>query len=292
MPFIKKYLLPILIVLIFSLLGLGVFTYKLKIQYFFLFFGMGIMVALGECIIILFPKRKQVLRRIIQGLVGGGLILGISINFRVNFQFSEVIFDVLGLVITGALIQFIIARFIMPFIFGNAFCSRVCWDGALFELTQNVFPASKSVKYRSWYSSFGYLFFITILAVVVASYQNPALSEERRIYWILGENIFLLALGFILSSIWGRRAYCRMFCPFLTISGLFSRYSLFKIKPVNPENCIECGKCDKVCPMLINVSWFVKNKKRINNRTCILCEQCVSSCNNGVIKVAPGLPWK
>jgi ferredoxin-type protein NapH len=292
MPFIKKFLLPMLLILIFSLLGLGVYAYKLKIQYFFLFFGMGIMVAFGECIIMLFPNRKQLFRRIIQGLVGGGLFIGISINFRVNFQFSEVIFDISALVITGALIQFIIARLIMPFIVGNAFCSRVCWDGALFEFAQNLLPKSKSIKYRSGYLAFAYILFIIILACIVSRFQNPVLNENQRIYWIIGENIFLLSIGFILSSIWGRRTYCRIFCPFLTISGLFSRFSLFKITPVNSERCIECGKCDKICPMLIAVSDFVKNNKRINNRNCILCEQCVSSCNNGCIKLAPGLPWK
>ncbi len=292
MSFIKKFLLPILLVIIFTFLGLGVYAYKLKIQYFFLFFGMGFIVAAGECIIILFPGQKQILRRIIQCMVGGGLIFGISFNFRVNFQFSGVIFDIFGLLITGALIQFIIARLIMPFVVGNAFCSRVCWDGALFELTQNMLPFSKSVKYRSQYTAFGFLIFVIIVAATVSVYRNPALNENQRIYWIIGENIFLLLTGFVLSSIWGRRAYCRMLCPFLTISGFLSRFSLFKIKPVDPEKCTECGKCDNVCPMLIKVSWFVKNNRRINSRLCILCEQCVSSCNNGCIKLAPGLPWK
>jgi ferredoxin-type protein NapH len=289
---IKKFLLPILLVIIFSILGTGVYVYKQKLQYFFLFFGMGIMVALCEYTIILLPKHKQAFRRITQGLVGGGLLFGISFNFRVNFQFSEVIFDIFALIITGALIQFIIARLIMPFIIGNAFCSRVCWDGAIFELAQKLLPKSKTVKYRSGYMAIGYLLFIIILAGVVSQYRNPALDENQRIWWIMGENIFLLIVGFVLSYFWGRRAYCRMFCPFITISGLFSRFSIFKITPINPDKCIECGKCNKVCPMLIDVSEFVKNKKRINNRSCILCEQCVSSCNNECIRLAPGLPWK
>ncbi|MFH0977068.1 MAG: 4Fe-4S binding protein [Spirochaetota bacterium] len=289
---INKFLLPVVLIIIFSMLGLGVYAYKQKPQYFFLFFGMGFMVALGEIIIIIFSQHKQILRRIIQGLVGGGLFFGISINFRVNFQFSEVIFDIMALVVTGALIQFIIARLIMPFVVGNAFCSRVCWDGAVFELSQSLLPKAGTKKHRSVYTASGYLLFIIILAVAVAHYRNPALDENQRIWWIIGENIFLLAAGFGLSYIWGRRAYCRMLCPFITISGVFSKYSIFKIAPANADKCIECGKCNNACPMMIDVSSFVKNRKRINNRSCILCEQCVSSCVNECLKLAPGLPWK
>jgi ferredoxin-type protein NapH len=288
----NNFLLPILITIIFSIFGVCVFAYKQKIQYFFLFFGMGAIVALCESITIFFPKHKQAFRRTTQGLIGGGLLFGISLNFGVNFQFSEIIFDTFALIITGALIQFIIARLIMPFIVGNAFCSWVCWDGAIFELTQKLLPKSKTIKNRSGSAAIGYLIFIITLAVIVSQFWNPALDENKRIWWIIGENIFLLTTGFVLSYFLGRRAYCRMFCPFITLSGLFSRFSIFKITPVNSSNCIECGKCNKACPMLIDVSGFVKNAKRINNRSCILCEQCVSSCNNECIKLAPGLPWK
>ena len=291
-PLVNKFLLPILLIIIFSLLGLGVYAYKLKLRYFFLFFGMGVMVALGESIIILFPKKKQFFRRTIQLLVGGGLFLGISLNFRQNFQFSEVVFDISAVIITGALIQFIIARLIMPFIIGNAFCSRVCWDGAIFEFAQKYLPKNKKIKSRSGYAAFAYLLFAVILAFAVSQYRNPALDESLRILWIAGENIILLSTGFILSYFWGRRTYCRMFCPFLTISGIFSRFSLFKITPVNPGNCTGCKKCDNACPMHVKVSNFVKNDKRINSSTCIVCEQCVSACINECIRLEPGLPWK
>jgi len=289
---IKKFLLPVIYTIIFSIFGVSVFAYKQKLRYFFLFFGMGIMVAICECITIFFPKHKQASRRITQGLIGGGLLFGISLNVRVNFQFSEIIFDTFALIITGALIQFIIARLIMPFLVGNAFCSRVCWDGAIFELIQKLLPKSKTIKNRSGFTAIGYLILVMMLAAIVSQYRNPALDANQRIWWIIGENIFLLTTGLLLSCYWGRRAYCRMFCPFITLSGLFSRFSIFKITPVNSDNCIECGKCNKACPMLIDVSGYVKNMKRINNRSCILCEQCVSSCNNECIKLTPGLPWK
>lgn len=292
-PFsVKDFLLLIILIIIFAFIGTGVSLYKEKLQYFFLFFGMGCVMAICESTVILFPKYRQPFRRIAQGIVGGGLLFGISLTLTVNFQFSEIIFDIYAAVVTGALIQFIIARLLMPFFVGNAFCSRVCWDGAIFELAQNFMPKIKTEKPRSVITAFIFLSGIIIVTIIVAYYQNPALDENKRFLWIVGENIFIIISGITLSFIFGRRSYCRMLCPFLSISGLISRFSIFKIKPVKSDNCSNCKKCNKECPMLIDVSHFVKNKTRINNRNCILCEHCVSICPNDCLKLAPGLPWK
>ncbi len=288
---LKNLLLPILVAIIFSLIGIAVSLYKERLLYFFLFAGIGFIASVCGSLTILFPENKQAFRRITQILVGGGLFLGLSLRLKVNFQFSEIVFDIFALIVTGAIIQFIIARLIMPFFIGNAFCSWACWDGAIFELTQNVIPKSKKINKRSIVIAFSYLAFVVIIAGVVAFYGNPALDENKRFWWIVGENAFILSVGIVLSIFLGRRAYCRMLCPFLSISGLISKYSIFKIKPVNAENCIGCKSCNDACPMLIDVSGFVKNGKSINSRSCIICEQCVSSCENNCLKLSPGLPW-
>jgi polyferredoxin len=288
---LKNLLLPILVFIIFLLIGTAVSVYKQRLIYFFLFAGIGLIAALCGSLTILFPENKQAFRRITQVLVGGGLFLGLSLRVKVNFQFSEIIFDIFALIVTGAIIQFIIARLIMPFFIGNAFCSWVCWDGAIFELAQNVMPESNRTRKRSVMIAFLYLAFVVIIAGVIAFFGNPAMDENKRFWWIVGENAFILSVGIVLSIFLGRRAYCRMLCPFLSISGLISKYSIFKIKPVNAENCTGCNRCSEACPMLIDVSGFVKNGRSINSRSCIICEQCVSSCENNCLKLSPGLPW-
>ena len=288
----RDFLLPIVLIIIFSLIGTAVFLFKQKLRYFFLFSGMGFIVAVFDITNILFPGNRQTFRRITQGIIGGGLFLGLSLCVKVNFQFSGVIFDIFALTATGAVIQLIIARLIMPFFFGNAFCSWVCWDGAIFEFAQNVIPKSKKIKKRSIAIAFSYLAFIVIIASIAANYGNPAFNENKRFWWIVGENSLILGFGIVLSLFWGSRAYCRMLCPFISISGLISKYSIFKIKPVSAVRCIRCNKCNNACPMLIDVSSFVKSGKSINSRSCIVCERCVSSCDNNCLKLVPGLPWK
>ncbi len=288
----KKILLPVLSLVIFTIAGIAVFLYKQKLQYLFLFAGMGLLVTVFDVVMRFLPQYRQLFRRSIQALIGGIIFFGISLGAKVNFQFAGVIFDIYAVVITGALIQFILARLVLPFFIGNAFCSWVCWDGACFELAGNVTVKSSMPKHRSSVIAFAYLLLIFILASAAVKYGNPAYDDGKRLGWIIAENAAILFLGIGLSRFWGSRAYCRILCPFLTISGLFSKYALFKIAPVHPEKCTSCGRCSSACPMLIDVMDFVKKEKRINSRNCIVCERCVSSCVSGSIGLAAGFPWR
>jgi len=289
---IKKFALPLLLIIVFPFIGLGVFAYKTQIKYFFLFTGIGTATALGVCLFILIPGKKQAIRRIIQACVGGMLFIGLSLYGNVNFQASQIIFDLFAGVVTGALIQFLIARIIMPFFIGNGFCSMACWDGAIFELIQNRIPKAKKPRKRSSVIAWAYLLCVILLATVASFINNPAIYESYKRYWIIGENIVILGLGIGLSGFWGSRAYCRFFCPFITVSGLLSRFSIFKIAPVKYDSCTGCGVCNKACPMLVDVRDSVKNNQRIFNKSCILCERCVDACPEKCLKLAPDLPWK
>lgn len=58
---------------------------------------------------------------------------------------------------------------------------------------------------------------------------------------------------------------------------LQTRISLLKIKP-NGKECIECGGCNKVCPMDIEVMSYIKAGKKISSSECILCMNCKHKC--------------
>jgi ferredoxin-type protein NapH len=289
---IKKYSLPLMFIIVFIVIGLCVFAYKEQAKYFFLFTVIGIGTAFGEWLTILIPAKKQTIRRIIQASVGGMLFIGLSLYGGVNFQFTQIVFGCFYGVVTGALIQFIIARIALPFFIGNYFCSRACWDGAIFELVQDKIPKPKHPRKRNEVIAYSYLIGLILIGTIVSSINNPAINEHASRYWIVGENLVLLTLGIGLSGFWGSRIYCRTFCPFISVSGLFSKFSVFKITPVNFANCTACGKCNNACPMLVNVRESVKNNKRINSKSCIVCEHCVDACPEKCLKLSPDLPWK
>jgi len=281
--FLNKYKVPFLSFFSFSLIGLIVWMFR-DIRYLFLFLGIGMAEFNVRILIIHFPKYRQLFRLMVQALVGGFLITYLSLVIGVNFQFSEIIFDTMDGIITGALIQTVVARLFLPFLLGNAFCSRACWTGLFFELTNN--KSCKTPYKRNNYLAWGYLIAISILAFVIASkLMNPATDESIRRIFIIAENLYIITIGFVLTFFMGSRAYCRLLCPFLTISGLFSPFSFFKITPVKKDDCTNCQKCNKVCPMLIDVNSFVIDEQSVNHRQCILCERCVCACPSDVLKV-------
>ena len=68
----------------------------------------------------------SVFRLSVQFIIGGFLLFWLSLFIGVNFQFPEIFFDISAGIVTGALIQMLVARVALPFLFGNAFCSRAC----------------------------------------------------------------------------------------------------------------------------------------------------------------------
>jgi len=280
---LSNFKVPFISFFSFALIGLIAWFFR-DIRYFALFLGMGSMEFGVRTLVIKFPQHRQLFRLIVQTMVGGFLLFYLSIVIGVNFQYPQIIFDTAEGIVTGALIQTIVARVLLPFVLGNAFCSRACWTGLFFELTNT--KSCKKIFKRNNYIAWGYLIAVTIAAIIlIRMLINPATDESLRRAFIIGENIYIVAVGFMLTFFLGSRAYCRLLCPFLTISGLIAPWSYFKVRTVKKDACISCSKCNNSCPMLIDVKEYAEKNMAINHRQCILCERCVSACPIEVIKV-------
>lgn len=283
----NKFNIAIWAYISFTLIGIIVWQIR-DIRYLFLFNGIGTSELITRVIVTLHPEKRQLMRRIIQIFVGSLLLFMLGLGFGVDFQFEHIFFDLQAGVVTGALIHAIIARLVIPFVFGNACCSRACWDGMFFEMMNRKDLCKKPVKRKNWLA-WGYIILLIAMTIFVTRYfTNPSGDENEllRKKWIICQNVFIVGIGFILNILCGSRAYCRLLCPYMTISSLLYRFSLLKITPVNSEKCTQCGACNKACPMLIDVKESVKKVEKVQNPQCILCERCVSACKNGVLKVS------
>ena len=75
------------------------------------------------------------------------------------------------------------------------------------------------------------------------------------------------------------RTYCNTIRPVGTVLGLLSRFSL--LKPViDTDKCINCGLCARMC----KASCIDAKNHSIDYSRCVVCMDCLESCNKGAIK--------
>jgi formate hydrogenlyase subunit 6/NADH:ubiquinone oxidoreductase subunit I len=61
-----------------------------------------------------------------------------------------------------------------------------------------------------------------------------------------------------------------------------TRFAVVRVKPSgNP--CIECGLCNKACPMDVDVRSYIRNHSKVLSTECILCGKCARVCPKGAI---------
>ena len=87
---------------------------------------------------------------------------------------------------------------------------------------------------------------------------------------------FIFLVGIILAFTFkDNRAFCKYICPITVFLKPMSYYSLFRIC-CDKTKCISCGKCERLCPMDVEVT--NNSRKRKNAIECILCMECVKNC--------------
>lgn len=108
--------------------------------------------------------------------------------------------------------------------------------------------------------------------------QSPANSSSfgqlRALF--TGKWVIMLAVG--LLCVFCFRAFCRFICPLGAIYGFFNRFALTGVK-VNPDRCVDCGRCVAGCPMDI---------RHVGDHECISCGKCIAACDQGAIALKCG----
>lgn len=182
-------------------------------------------------------------------------------------------------------------------IFGRAACAYVCPYGGLQMLIDKF--QGKSLKQIAWLRWFKYgLGVVWAAAIIVPLVLLGGHKQFNMLY--LTENfvsvdhwvklIFyyvLIAALAIMPLLVGKRAVCHYLCPMsiLTITG--SKLTGLLNTPAlhltaKKDKCIRCAKCNKACPMSLDVMGAVQ-KGNMKNTECILCGECCSACGSGVL---------
>lgn len=149
--------------------------------------------------------------------------------------------------------------------------------GTLFSLPPWVDIPLLSLKYLLL-GFFVYLILWNMdLASLTAFHNSPynLISDAKMLHFFLQPTMLAgsIMVGIILASFFLRNFWCRYLCPYGGLLGLLALASPFQIKR-DPDTCIECNKCDRICPASITIT----NKQTVRNSECIGCLECVQVC--------------
>lgn len=226
-------------------------------------------------------KKKLIGRKISILMIMPCLMIFIPIVNNENFQLEGVLLIVLVGFFSKGFIHYAIAKIFGPLIWGRGFCGWACWTAAILDWLpingkkKTIDPQLKHIRFVTLLISI----IIPVYLVFVMNYDvwGNYISKNEML-WMFAGNLVYYAFGIPLAFILhDKRAFCKILCPVSLVMIPSAKLSLIKIKPTGNE-CIECGNCNRACPMDINVMEYVKNKKRINHSECILCTDCQVVC--------------
>jgi len=198
-------------------------------------------------------------------------------------------------IITGSFIVFGL-MFVSALFVGRLWCAWLCPAAGLQEacFLANDKPARGGklnwIKWAIWVPWLGLIAYAAASAGGYTSVNFLHLTEtgisvdeplKYITYYMVVGSIFLLSLTA------GKRAFCHYGCwmaPFM-ILGRKVRNALntpaLRLRS-EPDKCIDCKKCNKACPMSLDVHAMV-HSGTMENSECVLCGSCVDVCPKQVI---------
>ncbi len=174
---------------------------------------------------------------------------------------------------------------LLAILFGPVICGWVCpfgtfqeWVGRIgkkiFKRRYNTFVSQKIDR---WLRLLRYVVLVWVVvmtsvsATLVFQAYDPyyALFSFLRSEFSLGGTIILGVV--VLLSLFVERPFCKYACPYGAFLGLFNKFRIFKIRR-NKSTCISCSKCNRACPMNIDV----QGGEAVTSLQCISCMECTS----------------
>jgi polyferredoxin len=171
-------------------------------------------------------------------------------------------------------------------LFKKSFCSHICPVGLVSETLSDL---GKKLRIHKWifhpltivkYGILGFFGYMILVQMSVRSIEmflrapyNMVADAKMMNFFVAPSKTTIIVLAVILVlTLIAKNVWCRLLCPYGALLGLLSVASPFKVKR-NEHSCINCGKCERVCPNAIEVY----KKNTVHTPECMGCFECVNN---------------
>ncbi len=205
-------------------------------------------------------------------------------NIQLYRKLTQILF--LALLIIGLYMNVrIVVVLLLPasFIFGNFFCGWVCPYGTVQDLFGKLGKKIFKKQFKmpigiQKYLQYARYVLMAISMTGIISIFFQIINGYKTFMGVFTSGIIasaaaIIMISFVIIALFFERPFCNYFCTEGIKFGVFSFTRIFSIKR-NKDTCVGCKKCDKACPMNINVSV----KDQVRNGQCINCFECISAC--------------
>ena len=284
---LNALLLPVVFLAVFWGIAFALFATTGKAFYVFNFGYIGTALAISVALSGILPRdRRGVARRAAQLFIGIYLIVYVGIMGRENLQIEGFWVYLFSGVFAGATIHYLIAKILGTVIFNRGWCGWACWSAMVFDLLpwkEPMIPINRRATYAR------YAHFTLALAVGSCLFflgrpgEGPLMDSRAELTAFLVGNLAYYLLGVTLAAaLKDNRAFCKYLCPIPVFQKVGSRFSLMKIE-IDPKKCVDCGRCERKCPMQVGLLGFKNAIRRVDSTECILCMTCLDSCPKNAI---------
>ncbi len=165
------------------------------------------------------------------------------------------------------------------------FCGWFCPGGAVQDY---VSDANNHHWNSKWKNLSKYIIWAVWFSFVVFLWIHNRPLKGNFLYFVDFNVRYIIIYAIVMSVIYlftlltGRRGMCHSLCwmaPFMVIGEMLAdllHIPRFRLK-AKPDDCVSCGKCNRNCPMGLNIAEMVKSGSA-DSTECINCLQCVDEC--------------
>ena len=171
---------------------------------------------------------------------------------------------------------------------GRFYCGWLCPMGAFHErllslvsLKRPILPVFKSSWFR--WLLFGAMMGLMVSRLYMAWGDTKAIGSVFRMMWIISTS-FAIGLGIYFKP----RIWCTI-CPMGSLQGMISKNTyLLTVE----ENCRQCKKCQRVCPISTYPGSFKHETGpgQVPSIECLRCSNCVMNCPKKALSFQNKLP--